>query len=78
MLTELATISTDDLIDELFKRFDHSVFLGEARTTRVKERFIRRSRGNRTVGMGLCANMITCLADAQHSDEHPTLPGRSV
>lgn len=70
-MADIATISTDDLVDELFSRFDCAVFVGEKRMTAEMETFVRKARGNLPLAMGLCADMIRRLSIAQDARERP-------
>jgi hypothetical protein len=55
--------STDDLLDELFARFDHAVFTG-MKITKANGEYLtfRKWQGNRAVGLGLMCTVQHLMA----------------
>lgn len=53
----LELITTDDLIDELTRRHEHTVFIGTKRIRKNKYETIRYFNGNHHVLLGLCAEV---------------------
>lgn len=67
-MTPLTLASIDDLIGELFTRFDHAVFVGQATHTTLQDQEIFRANGNRRLCQGLCAGAILTI-DRLHQDD---------
>jgi len=58
---DLELVDTDDMIDELHKRFDHSVFVGMKDTSDTAAVTKRRWKGEAHTLAGLCYDVSMCI-----------------
>jgi hypothetical protein len=65
--------TTDDLLEELFKRTTHAIFIGIVPRTSETEHVVRRGKGDPHITAGLAADMsyrsIQALANHETNEE---------
>ncbi|MHC4300525.1 MAG: hypothetical protein ACYS7Y_24885 [Planctomycetota bacterium] len=64
--------TTDELLDELGKRFDHAMFVGMTDTTDKVVTTTRRWRGNHHTVVGLCADVQKLVLEDFHESTNWT------
>ena len=69
-MTNLSLVSLDDLLNEVFSRFDGCIFMGVQRETKVNvDNYFRRWSGGRATCLGLCYLLHKIIEDDCNIDK---------
>lgn len=72
-MTDLSLCSTDDLLEEVIKRFDHVIFSGiQVAYASTKQNVVRRKfKGDYTICSGLCSQLDFYVNLTNHTTSAP-------